>query len=77
MQDFAAGWAFREHQLERGMAARALIVKLFLFHDISLRVLLVLRIFVFCNKVNKKGSIVPPSLQPTKIRTQRSLPSQE
>jgi hypothetical protein len=76
MQDFAAGWAFQGPQLERGVAARALIVKLLLFHDFSLRVLLVLRIFVFCNKVNKKWEHRPPSLQPTKIRTRRSLPSQ-
>ena len=59
MQGFAAGWTFRGHQLERGVAARALIVNLFLLHDFSLRVLLVLRIFILCNKVNKKWEHPP------------------
>ena len=76
MQGFAAGWTFRGHQLKRGVAARALIVNLLLFHDFSLHVLLVLGIFILCNKVNKKWEHRPLSLQPTKIRKQRSLPSQ-
>jgi hypothetical protein len=58
------------------VTARALIVNLLLFHDFSLHVLLVLGIFILCNKVNKKWEHRPLSLQPTKIRKQRSLPSQ-
>ena len=76
VQGFAAGRALQGHQLERCVTARALIVNLLLFHDFSLHVLLVLGIFILCNKVNKKWEHRPLSLQPTKIRKQRSLPSQ-
>jgi hypothetical protein len=60
MQWFTTGWAFRRHQFKHGVTARAPEVKLLLFHDFSLRVLLVLRIFIPSNKVKKTG-ITPPT----------------
>ena len=53
MQGLAAGWTFRQHQFERGVAARTFVVNLFTFHDFSLRALLVLRILILRNKVKK------------------------